>query len=344
MEPVPTVRESRLDHQRRRTAELGPVFPDRVPWRAVVTFLAIAIGLAWAVQSPLWISGLGLEHPLFMPLTFAMMYTPAIATFIVVLFVKRPSSIPRLLGLAPLRPRRRTILLCLSALVGMPVLAFASMLLGSALGLIDLDFVTFSGFAERLEAQGVQLANREVLIGFVAIQLLVIPINAVASSIAAFGEELGWRGWLLPNLLPLGTWPALGISGVVWGVWHAPIILLGYNYNRTDITGVLLMVGWCTLLGVVFGWLRLRSASVWPAVIAHGAINGSTAILIAVFLAAGAPAESVFGTVLGWPGAILLVLIIVTLWATGQLSPSKRAVPGLTIDEASTLPSEGRQG
>jgi uncharacterized protein len=66
---------------------------------------------------------------------------------------------------------------------------------------------------------------RVVAAAQIAAALLVAPaINAIP----AFGEEWGWRGWLLPRLIGLDTWPALLLSGLVWGIWHAPLTLLGY--------------------------------------------------------------------------------------------------------------------
>ncbi len=336
--PAPTEQPSR--QQRRALAEqrsvarsraFAPTIPDRVPWRAVCVFLVVALGSAWAIQSPIWISGQGLAHPLFFPLTLAMMFTPTLATFVVVLFVARPRSIPRLLGLAPLRPLRRTLGLTALAFIGFPLLALGSMFLGQAMGLIRLDLVELSGLAEVVAQQGGGDVSRSTLIGLAAVQLLVIPVNIVVSSMAAFGEELGWRGWLLPNLLPLGTGPALLGTGVAWGLWHAPIILLGYNYGRTDLLGVLLMTGWCVLLGIVIGWLRLRSASVWPAVVAHGAVNGSTSAFL-ILVAAGADESVVWGTLLGWPGWILLAVVSAVLVLTGQLT--KRAEAGLSNRES----------
>lgn len=75
-------------------------------------------------------------------------------------------------------------------------------------------------------------------------------------------------------------------SGVVWGAVARPVILLGYNYGRTDVLGLAAMVVFCVLVGIVIGWTRLRSASVWPAVLAHGSINAATNTF-AIFLAAG---------------------------------------------------------
>lgn len=321
----------RADAQRLKNTEKGPIFPSTVPWRAVIVFTVLALGLAWLVQLPVWMSGEGMQHPLFGVLTTLMMFTPTIAALVVVFVVKRPANIPRLLGLSPIRPWKRTLLFVLIALLGMPVLAFAAMLVGQALGLIRLDLTSFSGFVEGMQALGQEIPGGNVQ-ALVIMQLLLLPVAAIFSSFAAFGEELGWRGWLLPNLLPLGTLPALLISGAIWGVWHAPVILLGYNYGRTDILGVLLMVGWCVLLGVVIGWLRLRSASVWPAVFAHGAINASTNLLLATFIASGQGQEIIWGSILGWSGWIVLGIVILLLIVTGQLR--KQPQPGLTPAES----------
>ncbi|MBC7724595.1 MAG: CPBP family intramembrane metalloprotease [Burkholderiaceae bacterium] len=330
-------RADRSGPQRDRNARFAPIIPEAVPWRAVVIFLLIAFGLSWLVTLPLYLSGDGLAHPLFMVIAAVMMYTPAVAAFVVVLFVRRPRSIPRLLGLAPLRPLWRTAGLSAIALVGFPLLAFLAMLLGQAMGLIRLDLVNFSGFTALLEANGVPDLTRDTVLLIVIAQVAFIPLNAVFSSIAAFGEEIGWRGWLLPNLLPLGTWPALVLSGAVWGLWHTPLILLGYNYGLADVRGVLLMVGWCVLLGILIGWLRLRSASVWPSVFAHGAVNAATSALAIAFVAvestgAAEPDPAIFGTILGWSGWIVLAVAILLLQATGQLR--KRAEPGLTLAES----------
>jgi peptidoglycan/LPS O-acetylase OafA/YrhL len=96
------------------------------------------------------------------------------------------------------------------------------------------------------------------------------------------------------------------------------VILLGYNFGRTDITGVLFMVGGCVAWGALLGWLRLRSASVWPAVIAHGALNASGGLVMLV--AAGAPDLALAGP-LGVAAWIVLAVVIAVLAATGQFRP-----------------------
>lgn len=57
-----------------------------------------------------------------------------------------------------------------------------------------------------------------------AIAVLLVPFFNV---IFALGEEIGWRGFLLPRLEPLGQWKAILVSGIIWGIWHAPVIAQG---------------------------------------------------------------------------------------------------------------------
>jgi len=104
----------------------------------------------------------------------------------------------------------------------------------------------------------------------------------VLTIIPGFGEEFGWRAYLLPKLMPLGGRRAVLLSGVIWGVWHWPVIAMGHNYGLDypgyPWLGMLLMVLVCIGLGSFLSWVTLRAGSVWPAVIGHAAINGISAL------------------------------------------------------------------
>ena len=153
----------------------------------------------------------------------------------------------------------------------------------------------------------------------VVVQLMMVPFAAVLNSVATFGEEIGWRGWLLPTLRPLGMWPALLLSGAIWGLWHAPMTLLGHNFNEPNLWGVVLMavgsIGW----GVVFGWFRLRSGSLWPAVVGHGGLNAAGGLVLIVS-DADTPLELALVNPMGVSGWIVLAVLIVVLVFTGQFN------------------------
>lgn len=107
-------------------------------------------------------------------------------------------------------------------------------------------------------------------LGLISGLLAGVTVNALA----AFGEEYGWRGYLLNVLEPLGFWKASLIIGLIWGIWHAPMILFfGHNYPVHRLAGVGMMVIFCILLSFFHTYVRLKSGSVIAASILHGTLN-----------------------------------------------------------------------
>jgi membrane protease YdiL (CAAX protease family) len=315
----------------------------RLDLRGVLSFTLIACGLAWLVAGPLWLSGQGLRHPLAPFALPAMMFTPTVATLIVTRFISPPPEGLRAATGLRLGKGRRWGWHWLFAWVGVPLLCVAAPFVGALFGLYQLDLAAFSGFRGLLESAGAGAALEQLPIqGLVASQLASAFLLApLLNAPFAFGEEWGWRGYLLPRLLPLGQWPALIISGVIWGLWHAPIILLGYNYPSHLATGWLLMVGLCVVLGVIFGWSRLATGSVWPAVIAHGALNGAGGVT-ALFFREGTSFDTALVGITGITGWLLPLLLIGLLVATGRLPvrDAPDAVPAPQRPEPGAQPAE----
>ncbi|KQR49406.1 metal-dependent membrane protease [Microbacterium sp. Leaf161] len=299
----------------------------RIRATAITVFVALACGLAWVVALPLWL-GDGLAEPSTWFLLPVMMLTPAIAALVVTFTMRFPSrgERARFLGLWPLRPAKRVVWLMVAGWLVPPLLVALGIVLAAALGFVQLDltFAAFSAEVAKALPAGAPMPPIEVV---VISQIVMIPFGALLNSVLAFGEELGWRGWLVPALRPLGTWPTLLLSGAIWGVWHSPLILLGYNFGRTDITGVLFMIGGCMAWGVLLGWLRLRSASVWPAVLAHGSLNAAAGLI--VIFAASQPDLALAGP-LGVAGWIVAAAVIAVLVVTGQFreQPELADAPG----------------
>jgi membrane protease YdiL (CAAX protease family) len=103
-------------------------------------------------------------------------------------------------------------------------------------------------------------------------------INAVFG----FGEELGWRGLLQLEFAPLGFWKSSVLIGLIWGVWHAPIIIQGYNYPQHPVAGVFMMTAWTILLSPIFSYVRLKARSVIAAAIIHGSLNATAGLSLMV--------------------------------------------------------------
>ena len=310
---------------------------ERVPWAAVAVYTVVALGLAWLVALPMWVSGEGLASPWAGLLVPAMMLVPTLAMLVVVFAMRTPRrNRLRFLGMWPLRPVGRFIGMLVIALFAPIVVVAVTTFAAGALGFVQLDLTGFSGFAAQVHALAPGQPMPPIAL-LVVVQLVMIPGGALVNSILTTGEELGWRGWLLPALRPLGTWPALLITGAIWGLWHAPIILLGYNFGRTDISGVLFMIGGCMAWGVLLGWLRLRSASVWPAVLAHGSIN-AVGGLIALLMAAGEQPDLAIVGPLGVVSWAVLAVLVVILALTGQFRRQPR--PG--EKPVTAVPESGR--
>jgi hypothetical protein len=108
-----------------------------------------------------------------------------------------------------------------------------------------------------------------------------------------------------------------------WALWHAPIALLGYNFNRPNFVGLLLMVIGCIAYGVLVGWLRIRSVNIWPSVVAHGAFNAAGAAFL-LFSAAGAPSDPAVVGPLGWVAWVVMAAIAVVLVLTHQIPGRKQ--------------------
>ena len=303
----------------------------RVPWVAVAVFVALAWGLAWLVMLPMWrldpVAAVSLPlgtQMMLQLLPSVMMFTPAVAMLVVVFVLKTPRrGKARFLGLWPLRPAKRVVWFIVLGNFGPIVIVALALGVATMFGWFTPDFAELSGFAATLASAGTppELARTVMLT-----QLAMIPLAGLINLLPAFGEEIGWRGWLLPALRPLGTWPALLVSGVIWGIWHAPVTLLGHNFGLLDWRGVALMTIGCVFWGILFGWLRLRSASVWPAVIAHGALNGVGAVCL-VFTAAGAPLPMPLVNPLGVSGWIVAAVVIIVLIATGQFGKQPSLAP-----------------
>ncbi len=113
--------------------------------------------------------------------------------------------------------------------------------------------------------------------------LVIFILGPVQTMVFGLGEEFGWRGYLVARLLPHGLAPAILISGVTWGLWHAPLILMGHNFPDAPVAGVFAMTLTMIPLGTILIWLRLKSQSAVVAGFAHATFN-ATVFLGGAFL------------------------------------------------------------
>jgi uncharacterized protein len=93
---------------------------------------------------------------------------------------------------------------------------------------------------------------------------------------------LAWRGYLQNIFINrFGVIKGIVFLGIIWGLFHLPINLAGYNYPETPILGgFVYMTITCISLGAVFGWARIKTNSIWPAAVAHAAYNVIITIVV----------------------------------------------------------------
>jgi membrane protease YdiL (CAAX protease family) len=146
------------------------------------------------------------------------------------------------------------------------------------------------------------------LIWLILIQGLIagVTINALA----AFGEELGWRGFLLNSFREMKFLKASVIIGFIWGIWHAPLILMGHNYPQHPQVGVFMMIILSILLTPLLLYITIKSKSVIAAAIMHGTLNATAGISI-MAISGG---NDLTSGIAGLAGFITLLLFLIILF------------------------------
>lgn len=296
-------------------------------------FLVVAFGLSWLFALPTWMSG-GLVNPNTTVVTgLAMMTTPTLGVLAVWRLHHREVSLrdwARQSGITLGEHRRHTLALVVATWFGVPLLAVLAVAVSAAVGVLTIDLDGLSMFRQMLDqaaGQDIPLDPAILVIAQLGGAVLIAPL---INAIPALGEEWGWRGWLLPHLLRLGVWRALLLSGVIWGVWHAPLTLHGYNYPELGAWAALVFVGFCVIFGALLGWLRLTTGSVWPAVIGHAALNASGGVVLLVGDAADPPNLAIAGItgIAGWVllAAVAAIALVVHPIGSASTPPRERDV------------------
>ena len=242
----------------------------------LAAFMAVAFGLGYALEF-VWMNWFWFT-PWSALMGAAVMYSPFIASL----------AAYALQGVKPLRALRlcgirwgRAWLIALGPAIplalygiGLGLCALAGFaLLNPVIALIHRSPMVYELYRALHSAQ-------LVLATFIGI---CIAAGMTVNTLAALGEETGWRGYLLNTLAPrLGLVPAALVIGVVWGLWHAPLILvMGYNYpEHPDIVGLSMFIAFTTGLSLALSAARVLSESVVPCAMAHGTLNALAGLML----------------------------------------------------------------
>ena len=169
------------------------------------------------------------------------------------------------------------------------VLIPAIVILGISLLALSLGWATWSNTMFLFREGTVEIRQLPMWIGphtesvalFGLSFVLSLFVQSALGSVVTFGEEFGWRGYVQEKLLrAYGVNRGLVLLGVIWGLWHLPIGLMGWNFPDHPVLGALVLTPLGTVfMGIYLGWLYLRSRSIWMPTVAHAAMNLSASVL-----------------------------------------------------------------
>ena len=237
----------------------------------IIAYVVAVFALSWALQGWIAWNG-GIDGDAFRRLAPVVMFVPGLVALGFVLRRRgairwRPRS-PAALAAAALLPALGAVL-CSLAIQSAGLATSAALRWQDGVFLVDHRLFVRGSGEQSLAFCGVNLAASA-------------SVFSVLAGLLAFGEELGWRGYLQePLVARLGTARGLALLGLLWGWWHLPLVLMGYNYPETPVLGGLVLL---PLVGVglsfFLGGLTLPSRSFWPAVLAHGSVNAFFGVLV----------------------------------------------------------------
>jgi membrane protease YdiL (CAAX protease family) len=276
--------------------------------KRIVIFLALTVVISWAVFLLIPLSGMTYGNGMSVVILMLAMFMPALCSILTRLITKEGFKNmylnPHFNGhirhylLIYFGP---TLLLFLSGAVYFLLFPAA----------FDPEFTVFK---QATAVAGTLSVSVVSLLLISAVQVIVI--GPVINIIPTLGEELGWRGYLLPKLRTfLSDRGALALTGVIWGLWHAPIIWMGHNYG-TDYPGypwlgILAMVLFCLMLGIIEGYAAIKLQSVIPAAMIHSLVNAGAAFPI--YLAKTGYNTLLGPAITGAAGAIPFIILAIIL-------------------------------
>lgn len=146
-----------------------------------------------------------------------------------------------------------------------------------------------------------------LIVLFASVTVIGMPLSGLA---AVFGEEYGWRGFLQGELAKLGNLRGALLVGLVWALWHFPVILRGIHTYPPSWVGLLLGIAFFTLWGLVQSYAVLKTGSLWIPAFMHGVVNSVYAFVLEYLVR---PLDKVMSFGLGVYGLACMALIVAAI-------------------------------
>jgi hypothetical protein len=237
--------------------------------KGILSFLGITFAITYAIEGALILSGFRIER---IPAAYGQlvvmvaMWTPTAATALTVKFVTHESFAITNLRFGSWKPYLASgliIPLCFAVIYGL------SWLLG--LGQPDWELQQFKAMFVAAGAEFPPMPSPAVI--WPTLFGATLVAGPLVNGLVALGEEIGWRGYLLPKLMPLGKLKAYVLMGVIWALWHLPLLLIGFVYPGQPLWGTLAFMALLVAFGIYINELSLRHRSSILAGWMHGVFN-----------------------------------------------------------------------
>jgi len=283
--------------------------PQRTGFKSVLCYLALTFAATFALEGWFIASGVDFQDAVMQSTPalwlMAVMWIPGLSALIVTKFVEGASLKDALwLRIGSLGPYLLTMLVA-------PVVFAAMYGLSWLAGMTSPD----PELSTLVAATGTEPLTAETV--FQVLLPMSIAVGPFINFIFGLGEELGWRGFLLPRLMVLGKGKAYALLGVLWGMWHAPLIWAGFNYPGYPVAGMIMMILLCYAFGLFLNEMTLHYRSSLLAGFIHGAVNAQG---FGVWLWLFPSVNPMFGGGTGVTGvAVWLLMGSVTTWSLSRL-------------------------
>ena len=288
--------------------------------KGVLSFLSLTFIITYGIEGALILSGFRVTQ---LPAAYgqliiaAVMWVPALATVLTIKFVTREGFAVVNIRFGAWKPYLTSglvIPLCFVIIYGL------TWLLG--LGQPDWQLQQFQETVSSAAGASLPPAPSTALV-IPVLYVVTLLIAPFVNGLFGFGEEMGWRGYLLPKLMVFGKTNAYLLLGIIWGLWHLPLLLIGFTYPGQPMLGVLAFIALTTTFGVYLNELVLRHESSILAGWAHGVFNSQKLGIWALLFPSINPLLGGFAGIIG-----MVIWLCLGLWEMRRHVATDKATSG----------------